>query len=222
MRRRPGPRCSVVVADDLNTVYITSYECNGGYSVDTRDKTNPTFTAGDRSIGVISGPVAMVNKHVDGGGDYLFIAANGGNTEMAHGLVVLDFIRGETAISRGDEGNTTVVDDLQSHGATAVALNYDATRAYVTSNVRDGSSSSTTCGAELEFISTSSSGLPRQRDRLAFLARRPPSRPSLRLERASVSLPSATIKRAVAPPQSTGLTGVALSQTEPGSSDHPR
>ena len=49
-----GRGCSVVVADDLNTVYITSYECNGGYSVDTRDKTNPTFTAGDRSIGVIT------------------------------------------------------------------------------------------------------------------------------------------------------------------------
>ena len=134
-----GRGCSVVVADDLNTVYITSYECNGGYSVDTSDKTNPTFTAGDRSIGVISGPVAMVNKHVDGGGDYLFIAANGGNTEMAHGLVVLDFTRGQTAIALGDEGNTAVVDELQSHGATAVALNYDATRAYVTSNVRDGS-----------------------------------------------------------------------------------
>ena len=94
-----GRGCSVVVADDLNTVYITSYECNGGYSVDTRDKTSPIFTAGDSSVGVISGPVAMVNKHVDGGGDYLFIAANGGNTEMAHGLVVLDYSRGQTSPS---------------------------------------------------------------------------------------------------------------------------
>ena len=94
-----GRGCSVVVSDDLNTVYITSYECNGGYSVDTRDKTSPIFTAGDSSVGVISGPVAMVNKHVDGGGDYLFIAANGGNTEMAHGLVVLDYSRGQTSPS---------------------------------------------------------------------------------------------------------------------------
>ena len=213
-----GRGCSVVVADDLNTVYITSYECNGGYSVDTSDKTNPTFTAGDRSIGVISGPVAMVNKHVDGGGDYLFIAANGGNTEMAHGLVVLDFTRGQTAIALGDEGNTAVVDELQSDGATAVALNYDATRAYVTSNVRDGSLliydvSEPMAPERISILSRSSLSTP-ARSPSPSSARRPPSRPSPSPGiRASVSSPSATMKQcSSAHPQSIPTSRASLSR----------
>ena len=117
------------------------------------------------------------------------------------------------------------VDELQSDGATAVALNYDATRAYVTSNLRDGS---------LLIYDVSEPMAPEMRSVLHL------TRSSLFDARAIafafLGSPSAVATVAVAGDQGVGLftvgddeavlfrssaeytdlTGVALSQTEPG------